>query len=149
VSGVIKRDRALVVLEAKTITAAEPPAARAPVVEEAPAPPKEPGEVVFSSPTDGETGVLPSAPIRVQFSRGIDPPTLNGHFRLSYVGGEPPSGMVDVQATYDVGSHAVVLKLSKPLEAFRTVKIELLDGVKTFDGAPMKPWSVTFSVGGN
>ena len=148
-SGVIKRDRALVVLEAKTITAAEPPAARAAVVEEAPAPPKEPGEVVFSSPTDGETGVLPSAPIRVQFSRGIDPPTVNSHFRLSYVGGEPPSGMVDVQATYDVGSHAVVLKLSKPLEAFRTVKIELLDGVKTFDGAPIKPWSVTFSVGGN
>ena len=28
-------------------------------------------------------------------------------------------------------------------------KIELLDGVKTFDGAPIKPWSVTFSVGGN
>jgi hypothetical protein len=65
------------------------------------------------------------------------------------VGGEPPSGTVDVQATYDVGSHAVVLKLSKPLEAFRTVKIELVDGVKTFDGAPIKPWSVTFSVGGN
>ena len=86
VSGVIKRDRALVVLEAKTITAAEPPAARAAVVEEAPAPPKEAGEVVFSSPTDGETGVSPSAPIRVQFSRGVDPPTLNGRFRLSYVG---------------------------------------------------------------
>jgi hypothetical protein len=29
------------------------------------------------------------------------------------------------------------------------VKIELLDGVKTFDGAPIKPWTVTFSVGGN
>jgi hypothetical protein len=42
-----------------------------------------------------------------------------------------------------------VLKLSKPLEAFRTVKIELLDGLTTFDGAPMKPWSVTFSIGGN
>jgi len=148
VSGVIKRDRALVVLEAKTIAAAQAPAARPVVAEEAPAP-KEPGEVVFSSPTDGETGVSSSAPIRVQFSRGIDPPTLNGRFRLSFVGGEPPSGAVDVQAVYDVGTHAVVLKLSKPLEAFRTVKIELLDGVKTFDGAPIKPWSVTFSIGGN
>ena len=147
VSGVIKRDRALVVLEAKTITAAEAPAAR-PVAEEAP-PPREPGEVVFSSPTDGETGVSPSAPIRVQFSRGVDPPTLNGRFRLSYVGGSAPSGTVDVQAAYDVGTNAVVLKLSKPLEALRTVKIELLDGVKTFDGAPIKPWSVTFSVAAN
>jgi hypothetical protein len=29
------------------------------------------------------------------------------------------------------------------------VKLELLDGVKTFDGAPIKPWTVTFSVGSN
>jgi hypothetical protein len=42
-----------------------------------------------------------------------------------------------------------VLKPSKPLEAFRTIKIELVDGVKTFDGAPIKPWSMTFSVGAN
>jgi hypothetical protein len=148
VSGVIKRDRALVVLEAKTISAAQPPAARV-VAEEEPPPVKEPGEVVFSSPTDGETNVSASAPIRVQFSRGVDPPTLNGRFRFSYVGGEAPSGTVGVEAAYDVGTHAVVLKLSKPLEPFRTVKIELMDGVKTFDGAPMKPWSVTFSVGAN
>ena len=148
VSGVVKRDRALVLLEAKTINPSQPPAAR-PVVDEAPPPPQEPGEVVFSSPTDGETNVPASAPIRVQFSRGVDPPTLNGRIRLSYVGGAPASDTVEVQASYDAGAHAVALKLSKPLEPFRTVKIELLDGVKTFDGAPIKPWSVTFSVGGN
>jgi hypothetical protein len=148
VNGVIRRERGLVLLEAKTIATAQPPATRV-VVEEAPPPPKEPGEIVFSSPTNGETSVSGNAPIRVQFSRGIDPPTLNGRFRFSYVGGTPPEGTVDVQATYDVGSHAVVLRLSKPLEAFRTVKLELLDGVKTFDGAPIKPWSITFSVGSN
>jgi hypothetical protein len=146
VSGVIKRERGLVLLQAKTITTAEAPAARV-VVEDAPPPPREPGEVVFSSPTDGETSVSPTAPIRIQFSRGIDPPSLNGRFRFSYVGGVPPEGTMDVQATYDAGSHAVVLRLSKPLEPFRTIKLELLDGVKTFDGAPIKPWSVTFSVG--
>jgi len=148
VSGLVKRERGLVLLEAKTMTPAQPPATR--VVVEAPPPqPKEPGEIVFSSPTDGETNVSPTAPIRVQFSRGVDPPTLNGHFRFSYIGGAPPEGTIDVQATYDVGTHAVVLRLSKPLETFRTVKLELLEGVKTFDGAPIKPWSVTFSVGGN
>jgi len=56
---------------------------------------------------------------------------------------------VDVQASYDIGSHSVALKVSKPLEPFRTVKIELLDGIKTFDGAPIKPWSITFSIGSN
>jgi hypothetical protein len=40
------------------------------------------------------------------------------------------------------------LTFPKPLEAFRTVKVELLDGIKGFDGAPIKPWTVTFSVGG-
>jgi hypothetical protein len=149
VNGVVKRDRGLVLIEAKTLATAQPPATRVAAIVDAPEPPKEPGEVVFSSPTDGETGVSPSAPIRVQFSRGIDPPSLNGKFRFTYVGGTPPAGTSDVQATYDVGSHAVVLKMAKPLEPFRTVKVELLDGVKTFDGAPIKPWSVTFSVGGN
>jgi len=148
VSGVVKRDRGLVLVEAKAIASSEPPAARI-VIAESPAPPKEPGEIVFSSPTDGETNVSPSAPIRVQFSRGIDPPTLNAHFRFTYVGGAAPEGTLDVAANYDAGSHAVVLHTSKPLEAFRTVKLELLDGVKTFDGAPIKPWSVTFSLGAN
>ena len=148
VSGVVKHERGLVLLEAKTMTPAQAPATRV-VIEQPPPPPKEPGEVVFSSPTDGETNVPASAPIRVQFSRGIDPPTINGRLRLSYVGGNAPTGSVDVQATYDVGTHAVVLRLSKPLETFRTVKLELLDGVKTFDGAPIKPWTVTFSVGAN
>ena len=148
VSGAVRRDRGLVVLEAKTMSTAQAPAAR-PVVAEEPPPPKEPGEIVFSSPTDGETNVSATAPIRVQFSRGVDPMTLNAHFRLTYIGGAPPDGTMDVQANYDVGSHAVVLRLSKPLEAFRAVKLELLDGVKTFDGAPVKPWNVTFSVGAN
>ena len=148
VAGVVKRDRGLVLLEAKTIATAEPPAAR-PVVAEAPPPPQEPGEIVFSSPIDGETNVSAAAPIRVQFSRGIDPATLNGRFRLAYIGGTPPQSTPDVQATYDGGANAVVLRMSAPLEPFRTVKLELLDGVKTFDGAPVKPWSVTFSVGSN
>jgi hypothetical protein len=148
VAGIVTRDRGLVLLEAKTIASAEAPAAR-PVVADAPPPPKEPGEIVFSSPTDGETNVSAAAPIRVQFSRGVDPATLNGHFRLAYVGGTAPQTTPDVQATYDSGANAVVLRASTPLEAFRTVKLELVDGVKTFDGAPVKPWSVTFSVGSN
>jgi hypothetical protein len=43
----------------------------------------------------------------------------------------------------------VELRLSGPLDPFRTVKVELLEGVRTFDGAPIKPWTVTFSLGAN
>jgi len=150
VTGTVRRDRALVIIEAKTMEAAVAPAAR-PVVAEAPPQPKEPGEVVFSSPTDGETGVPTTEAIRIQFSRGIEPPSINGKVRLGYVGGSPiePEDLPKVDIGYDVATHAVQLKLSKPLEPFRTVKLELLDGVKTFDGAPIKPWSVTFSTGAN
>jgi hypothetical protein len=41
-----------------------------------------------------------------------------------------------------------VLKMMQPFEAFRTVKVEILDGIKAFDGGPVTPWTVTFSVGG-
>lgn len=150
IAGVVRRERGLVIIDAKTITPTAAPTTRV-VVPDLPPPPKEPGEVVFSSPTDGETGVLSSAPIRIQFSRGIDPVSIRGKVRIAYIGGAPPSADELPQADlgYDVATHAVQLKLTKPLEPFRTVKIELLDGVKTFDGAPIKPWSVTFSIGAN
>ena len=152
ITGAVKRERGLIVMEARTIVPSSAPAARV-VVEEPPPPPKEPGEVVFSSPTDGETNVPVAAPIRLQFSRVIDPPTLTNRLRVGYVGGAVPSpeasATIDVQMSYDAGTRAVELRLSKPLEPFRTVKVELLEGVRTFDGAPIKPWTVTFSLGAN
>ena len=152
VTGLVKRDRGIVTIEAKTMEATSAPTTRVVNPEPAaPPPPKEPGEVVFSSPTDGETGVLTSEPIRIQFSRGIQPPSINGKVRVGYIGGEPvaPDDLPKVDIGYDAATHAVQLKLSKPLEPFRTVKIELLEGIRTFDGAPITPWSVTFSTGAN
>ena len=32
-------------------------------------------------------------------------------------------------------------------EAFRAVRIELLEGILAFDGAPLTPWSITFTTG--
>jgi hypothetical protein len=149
VTGAVKRERGLVMIEARTMVPASAPATRV-VLEEVPPPPKEPGEVVFSSPADGETGVSPTAPIRVQFSRGIDPATLSGNLRISYVGGAPVApDATAVVLTYDSATHAISARFSKPPEPFRTMKVEVVEGVKTFDGAPVKPWSVTFSVGAN
>ena len=154
VTGAIKRERGLVMLQARTISAASAPTTKAVTEAPVPSPPVEPGEVVFSSPTGGETDVPSGSPIRVQFSRGIDPPTLNGRLRIGYVGGSPasaegPAATIEVQTSYDAGTRAVELRFSKPLEPYRTVKVELLEGVKTFDGAPVKPWTLMFSVGAN
>jgi hypothetical protein len=149
VTGAVKQERGLVLVEARTINSASAPVSRV-VIDEGPPVPKEPGEVVFSSPTDGETSVAAAAPIRVQFSRGIDPATLTGHLVISYVGGAPPSADANaIVWSYDAATHAIAGRFPKPLEPLRTVKVELSEGVKTFDGAPVKPWSITFSIAGN
>src|SRR5678809_681674 len=64
VSGLVKRDRGLVLLEAKTIAPAPRPATRVVVAAPPPAP-KEPGDIVCRSPVDGGANVSGSAPIRV------------------------------------------------------------------------------------
>ena len=59
-----------------------------------------------------------------------------------------PDAGLPFQTTYDGANRAVVLRMAQPLEAFRTVKVEILDGLKGFDGAPVTPWTISFSVGG-
>ena len=153
VSGTVSLARGLTTIAGTTLSEAEAPEAT-PVEDEAPAPPLpvEPGEVVFNSPTDGETDVPVSGRVRVQFSRGIDPASLEGHIRVGYVGGPPagdPLPPPEFTSAYDGANRAVEIRFARPLEPFRTVRIELLDGIRTFDGAPVRPWTLTFTVAGN
>ena len=152
VTGTISRDRGLVSIDATKLTLAKAPqATEAPAESAAPAVQLDPVQVVFSSPTDGETDVTVASAIRIQFSRGISEPSLAGRLRISYLGAPAGAGAdtgLQFQTTYDGANRALVLKMTQPFEAFRTVKIEILDGVKAFDGAPVTPWTVTFSVGG-
>ena len=148
VTGTIVRDRGLVSIDATRLTLTKPPqTTEAPAESAAPALPLDPVQVVFSSPTDGETDVAATGAIRIQFSRGLNEPSLAGHLRVSYVGA-PADSALPFQTTYDGANRALVLKMTQPFEAFRTVKVELLEGIKAFDGAPVTPWTVTFSVGG-
>jgi len=41
------------------------------------------------------------------------------------------------------------VKFTKPLERFRVLKIDLLEGIVGTDGQPLKPWSLSFSLGGS
>jgi hypothetical protein len=148
VTGTIVRERGLVSIDATRLTLAKAPQATEPPAESAaPAVPLEPVQVVFSSPTDGETDVTASGAIRIQFSRGLAEPSLAGRLRVSYVGAAADSTL-PFQTTYDGANRALVLKMTQPFEAFRTVKVEILNGITAFDGAPVTPWTVTFSVGG-
>jgi hypothetical protein len=155
VTGVLHHERGLVTLEATKIASAEPPSLTAAVEEPALAlPPPPPVEVVFNTPAEGETDVSLTGPIRIQFSRNIAPETLKGNVRVGYLGaesaerGEPQAPGMEVKTSYDPGNRALELTFTRPLERFRTVRVQLLEGIKSFDGAEVAPWTLTFTLGG-
>jgi hypothetical protein len=150
VTGKVAQDRGLVTIAGTAVSATTAPEA-APVEEETapPPPPLQTAEVVFSSPYEGEVDVPVTSSIRIQFSRGLDPKSIDGQIRASYVGGAPEgTAPLEFHHSYDAGTRAIELKFAQPFERFRTVRIELLDGLKAFDGAPVQPWMMTFSAGG-
>ncbi|MBF8299899.1 MAG: Big 5 protein [Acidobacteria bacterium] len=153
ITGTVTQDRGLVTIAGTAVASATAPEAL-PAEEEAPSPaaPLEPADVVFSSPYEGEIDVPVTTSVRIQFSRGLDPATIAGQLRVSYIGaaapGAPPPASLEVQHTYDAGTRAIEIKLTQPLDRFRTVRVDLLEGLKAFDGAPVRPWTLTFSAGG-
>ena len=150
VTGTVAHQRGFVMIEGTAFAAAEAPATT-PTVEEEPAGPPVPMlplEVVFSSPTPDETEVPATTTVRVQFSRGVDPASIAGQIRVGYVGADAAAPPLAFEQTYDAANRAIQIKFAQPLEGFRTVRVELLEGLKAFDGAPFKPWTLTFSVGG-
>lgn len=145
VTGTVSRVRGLVTLAATRLALAKAETT-APAEAEAPPPPPQPLTVVFNTPSDGEIDVSRTAPVRVQFSRGLRESTLADRVRVSYVGAAA-SAMPVFKVAYDAANRAVTVSFAEPLEALRTVRVELVDGVLAFDGGPLAPWSATFTVG--
>ncbi len=150
VSGTVVLDRGLVTLLGTTVATAEAPDVEPPAEEE-PAPAVlETAEMIFSSPTDGDINVPLDGSVRFQFSRGLDPASIEGQIRATYVGDAPADGSnqpLEFKYAYDLGTRAIEIRFATPLDRFRTVKVELLDGMKAFDGAPVAPSSIAFSTG--
>jgi hypothetical protein len=153
VTGAVTQNRGLVTIAGTAVVAATAPEAPTMVDESAePAAPLAPAEVVFSSPYEGAIDVPGSAPLRIQFSRGLDTDTIAGQIRVSYAAppapGAPAPAPLEFQHTYDGGTRAIAITLAQPPERFRAVRVELLEGLRAFDGALVSPWSITFTIGG-
>ena len=153
VSGTVSVDRGLVTVIGATVATTAAPEAAPAVEEETPASPAplETAEMIFSSPTEGDVNVALGSSVRVQFSRGLDPASIAGQIRVTYVGVAPPDApesTPEFQHSYDLGNRAIEIKFASPLDRFRTVEVELLDGIRAFDGAPVTPSTITFSTGG-
>jgi Bacterial Ig-like domain len=152
VTGTVRREGALTWIEASAIATATAPS-ETPIDITVPAPPREIAPtVVFTAPIVGEVDADRSTPIRIQFSRDIDPRTFRDHVRASYTGMAPPGAPASppsFTARYNEGSHALEIRFSEPLDRFRSVKIDLLEGIMSaVDNQPLAPWSLTFTTGG-
>jgi hypothetical protein len=147
VTGTIVHERGLVRIEATQLATAR--AQTLEVAEEVtvPPPPPPPLDVVFAVPTDGEIDVAAASPVRVQFSRGLDPKSVAGSIRVSYPGAGPGVAPPPFQITYDAANRAITIRFEQPLERFRTVRVEILETLKAFDGGAARPWMLTFTVG--
>lgn len=157
VRGTVQQIRGLMVLDAEagSLKLARPPQETVTSDEPVHVPAGPPPEVVFSAPTDEETDVLQNATVRIQFSRDLDQSTIRGRVRAHYLEsqtierGEPTTPPVELTTQYNPASRVLEIKFARPLERFRTLIVELGDGIKGTDGQPLKPWKLTFSIGGS
>ena len=152
VAGTVRRTGPLAWIEATSIAEATAPSETTIEVALPPPPPAPAPEVVFSAPTAGDTDVDRAAPIRIQFSRDMDGRTFRDRVKLSYVG-PAPAGASETPpaftARYVEGNRALEVRPSAPLDRYRTVKVELLEGIlSNVDNQPLAPMSLTFTTGG-
>jgi hypothetical protein len=157
VRGAVQQGRGLLWLDAEagSLTLSKPPVETTVTEEPIRVPAGPPPEVIFSAPTEDESDVATTTNVRVQFSRDLDPATLRGHIVVRYLvqqtveRGEPDTPKAEFTTQYNAANRVVEIRFGKPLERFRTVKVELQEGILGTDGQPLKPWALTFSLGGS
>lgn len=151
VEGTVRREGSRVWIEARSIELAKPVEETAVEVELPPTPAEPPPTVVFSTPVPEETDVEAGSAVRLQFSRDMDARSFKDRIRVSYQtaaqAGAPPAVVPPFAFSYNVGTRAVELKFTRPLERFQAVKVDLLEGIAAVGGDPLQPWSLTFTTG--
>lgn len=153
VQGTVRSARGLTWLEGASIELAPAPQDTTEVAIDLPPPP--PVEVLFTAPAEGEADVRASERIRIQLSRDLDPATLKDRVRITYSAadskerGEAQPPAVAFTTNYTRENRALEIRPTAPLERFRLVKLEILEGVKGTDGGALKPFTLTFTTGGS
>lgn len=150
VTGVVKREGVTTYIEATAIKLAAAPEENAVEIELPPRPPEPPPTVIFSAPIPDDVDVDRSLPVRIQFSRDVDPKTVRDRVKVSYVTepGAPPAPPLPAHSVnYLDATHAVEIRFAQPLERFQKVKVELLEGITSADGQSLKPWVLVFTTG--
>ncbi len=146
VTGVVGGGNHLATIEAESLAMVDRPAPAADR-REAPRPEQRlPAEVIFSAPTQDDTGVAVDALVRFQFSRDMNPESFAGNVRAAYVGAE---GALDLTTEYRPRNRVLNVQLVEPLLPYRPVAVTLGGGIEAVDGAALIPYTLRFATGGS
>ena len=145
VQGTVRTAKGLTWLEGTTMELAPAPSETATEVEIAPPPP--PVEVLFTAPAEGETDVSLGERVRLQLSRDLAPASLKDRVRITYAK-DTTERTVTFVANYTRENRALEIRPSEPLEPFRLVRVEFLEGITGTDGGALAPFTLTFTTGG-
>jgi hypothetical protein len=156
-TGVVREGKGLVWIEGQQIALTKPTLetrnAEVPPIPQMGPPP----EVIFTDPAEGEIDVPLKAPIRLQFSREMNPDSFKGNVRWAFTAvdavnvgaGTPREADRHADFKYDRAKRSLEIRLVLDDSAtYRNVILELVDGIAATDGARLKPWQLTFVFGG-
>jgi len=158
VSGILQQGRGLQWINAEGSRVAlatapkDPPPETSAEVMRVPAAP--PPEVVFSAPTQDESDIPQTNPVRIQFSRDLDPATLKDRVKVSYLLeearnlGEPDVPVAEFTVQYLPANRVLEIRFTEPLVRYRTIRVDLLEGILGADKQPVAPWTLSFRTAG-
>ena len=160
VTGIVRGSDQLVEIEAEEIEQVErpAPATRAPTSTEnvsavGPSP-----EIIFSAPTQNDSGVATDVLVRLQFSRDMVAESFERNVVVKYFGaGRTTAGLADgadgtgleFDVEYRPRNRVINLRFAEPLLPYRTLEVSLGDGVLATDGATLIPHTLRFTTGGS
>ena len=157
VVGVVGQVGSLVYITASSLHAANQPAGTAVEVAVPERPPLPQPEVVFSAPVDDDDDVERACArtdsVLARRRSQVDP--RQGGGELCPVAGRRRAGAAPLPkppaftVTYNDGAHAIEIRFAEPLERFQQVRVDVLEGITALDGQMVKPWTLTFTTGGN
>ena len=154
VTGAVRIQDGMVLVEAGALALAEPVENRPPpATRRVDAPRLPPPEVIFSAPLPDDVDVPQNTTVRVQFSRDMDGDSFDGRVRVAYT--QPGATRIAADAAdipfdlaYRGRNRVLEIRFDEELERFRSVTVELLDGVTANDGTPLPSWTLSFFIGG-
>ena len=137
----IRDDLPVVIADGIRATTAQEEQAEAAEPVAAPLPPP---EVVFSAPTQAETGIARDIIVRFQFSRPMRQNTFDGQVKVRYAQ-DPTMPVPAFTVTYRPAPMAIEIRFSGPLAPNAEVVVELGNGLLATDGVPFAGTTLRFT----